>query len=120
MTTALSIRKREMKLELDKEMIGVARGAGAGAKEIFIEMLRNPIFTLILANVAIEALQLIEINEWQSQPGTHAQMQVKRPLISQGLATTMETIINSTAVLTSLSTALGGAKGLTQIIGALK
>jgi hypothetical protein len=90
-------------------------------KEVSIQALRNPLVTMVIANVIIELLQRVELNtvpeqwSWVTQPGTHALVyrRVKSPLISQVHATTMESIINTASVIESL----GGLADIGALIG---
>jgi len=101
-----------------EQLYSMVRGTGSGVKELAVEVLRNPLFSLILANVAIEALQHIKIKTRLpgAYPiGTEPPYQ-ETPLLSQAHATTLETIINTTAALDALSANSGLLAGLAKLV----
>ena len=123
MTTSMAIRKKELSFEREKLAIDVVKSAGVGSRDILLALLANPVFTLIAANVAIEALQRVKIKTGTMirdiRGNTVYEYPETRPLLSQAHATLLETIINTDIALTALGNALnnsGGFAGLAKLI----
>lgn len=117
-----AIAKIEAKTEKDRQILELIRGAGSGTKDVLVAALSNPFISLILANVTVEYLQTITIHDHFEQqlvsvpdPGGSGMghhewrtVDIRRPLLSQALATTIETIINTEGVLNAFSSNAGG------------
>ena len=119
MSTSLAIRKRELAADDRKVIIETVCKVGDAGKDLFIAMLNNPAMTMILANVTIELLRGVKVNRTAPgyQPGTHlANVSTQVPLISDSLATTMETIINTGEALQFLSSSAGGLGTLAKLL----
>lgn len=114
------VTRSQKDLLLQQQVLDLIKSAGSGTKDVAIAALQNPFISLLLANCLVEYSQTVQIYDhseerWVFVPdplnpgmGVHQWRTVKvyRPLISQALATTIETIINSTAVVSSLGPGL--------------
>lgn len=120
MATTTAVARIEAKQANRAAAIEAAGSVAKGAKEIALELIRNPLFSMVGSVVAIELLQRVEIQkvprEWgQIQVGPLLQWGwVKTPLLSQPLATTLESAIITSETIKSL----GGLGGLAGLIGA--
>jgi len=120
MTTGTLV-KYQAKTERVKVSNEALRELTSAGKEVTLAVLNNPALTIIISAVLIEWLQTIEVKRQVQAPGgVGPPSTVSQPLISQGLATTMESVIISAAAITSLSSALGGAQGIGSLLKLLK
>lgn len=87
----------------------MTRELGTAARPLLL----SPVFQIVGAVSLIEWLQRQYVGTgvygWVSQPGTHARRwaEIETPLISQPLATTMESVIISTEALKNVGGLLG-------------
>lgn len=132
MTTAVTTRAARIKArgEIGVAAIAAVRDVGTGAKEIAIAAIQNPIMSMVAAVVAIEALQNVRIKDYANRVpvyrgpgGTFSGFEPgEKPLLSQALATTLQTTIITSKTIESLgglASVIGGIKGIGGAIGGL-
>lgn len=116
--------------DLQVAALGAVREVGAGAKDVAIAAIQNPIMSMVAAVVAIEALQNVRIKDWANRVpvyrgpgGTFSGFEPgEKPLLSQALATTLQTTIITSKTIESLgglASLIGGIKGLSGAVGGL-
>lgn len=122
---ALKLAKLSARAKREEQLLAILNNTGIGIKEVAVAALNNPVLSVVLANIAIEYAQTIKITTGTEQrlvnvpdpnnPGMghheYKNVPVQQPLLSQALATTMESVINTAAVIQSLGGA-GGIAGL--------
>jgi len=111
-STALT--PQEIKWEKQKLVIETAKAAASKgldtAKDISLGLLASPYIQVIAANVLVELLQRVELNKvpeaWEVKNGQR--VRVKTRLVSDQLGTTLQSLINTEAVLSALMGSGGG------------
>lgn len=123
MTTELTVRQSPSEQQFTGQVIDLAKNTEDDAVKLVIALLNSPAVAMVAAAAIIEALQGIEVYKgrggWVAQEGAHGQWynpRIKEPLISQGLATTLESVIISTEALKNL----GGLGDIVKVLGLLK
>jgi len=87
-------------------------------EDVAIELIRNPALAMIMSVVTIEMLQGVKVYKGRDglieQVGAHGYYwgHIQEPLIGQGLATTLESVIISTEALKSI----GGIGSIASIL----
>ena len=96
--SSVKVAKIERKAVSVKVSGDIAKASIESLKDLGMAALLNPAISIIIAAGVIEFLQTVTVKD--------AVTGAKRPLISQALATTMESTIISTAVLSSIGEGL--------------
>jgi len=102
------------------QIIDLAKNTEDETVKLIVAMIGSPVVSMVLATALIEYLQGVEVYKgksgWVLQEGAHGYWfnpRIKEPLISQGLATTLESVILSSETIKNLG-------GLGSIAGVLK
>jgi len=105
------------------QVIDLAKNTEDDAVKLVAALLNSPVVSMVVATAIIEYLQGVEVYKgksgWVEQSGSHGfwfNPRIKEPLISQALATSLESVIISTEAIKNL----GGLGDILKIVGALK
>lgn len=115
---AVKVERIRAKAETNQLMLKGAGSALTGVKDIAVEIIRQPVFALIGANVLIELLQRVQVGtgkyetHWVKVPdpnnpemGVHKWQttEIKTQLLSDQLGSTLQGVINTGAALQAVS-----------------
>lgn len=111
-STALAIRKVEVSDTQQERLVHLVDSSIGEVASILREAIRNPIFSMVGSAALIEYLQTVWVTYTYEPNGAGGWNPVKRPLISQPLATLLEGVIISTQALES--------QGLNNLVNIIK
>ena len=121
-TAAVRLERARLASDAVKSVAGVGR-------DVALEVLRNPVLSLVGGVTLIELLQRVELDavptQWETvtirspEGGWHHETvtrKVRTPLISQEFATMLEATLASSTVASSLMASGGGFGGLASLV----